>query len=163
MCVHRSMLCTQLLPPYATTSVYYSYHHIIPTQWGNLPAQHLPTNLHPLTWQHVPRHQIESPSRWPFLVETHWIESIEWPRGGGCVRCCWVYSWLLLFCMLVMVAYSPLDRNDAGVKNNGMDGAEVRRGVFGAPLRRSKSFSLKGVPILPNSAKHPCQDKHYLW
>lgn len=33
-------------------------------------------------------------------------------------------------------------------------GAEVRRGVFGAPLRRSKSFSLKGVPILPNSAKH---------
>ncbi len=106
--LHRCSCCTQLLAPILlqhqfTTHITPQY----PYTTRNLPAQHLPTNLHPSTWQHVPQHQIESPFRWPFLVETHWIESIEWPRGGGCVRCCWVYSWLLFnVCWLWLLSCS---------------------------------------------------------
>jgi hypothetical protein len=53
-----------------------------------------------------------------------------------------------------MVAYSPLDRNDAGVKNKEMDGGEA--GSFWRASKKIQIFlSVKGVPIiLSNSAKH---------
>lgn len=155
MCVHR---CMQYYLQYCyNISILLISHHNIPTpQWGNLPAQHLPTNLHPSTWQHVPQHQIESPSRWPFLVETHWIESIEWPRGGGCVRCCWVYSWLLFnvcwlwllscSCYFSLVWMGSMQEWKMEMK---MDGGEA--GSFWRASKKIQIFlSVKGVPILSN-------------